>query len=209
MLMKQDLLKQIALKGYIVGYAANLNFATFDIVTKLPGRIAFLSIVVGILGLGWSEFMAKPISVAILIMGVASIYIERFTPDIDSYKSRGIRNTEQLNQLKNLYTEVKGMEEDSDFNSIRKRYVEIESEFNTTSQPNQIAFSNWVAHFKLFCEKDVSWMDEQLHFGWWKDKIPQTAKVCLFILVIVIIIYYCIVIPTLNEFLKNILYIGK
>lgn len=207
--MKQDLLKKIAQKGYIVGYAANLNFATYDIVTKLPGRIAFLSIAVGILGLGWSEFMAKPISVAILIMGVASIYIERFALDIDGYVNRGVKNTDQLNKLKNIYTEVKGMEEDADFHSIEERYVEIESEFNASSQPNQIAFSNWFAHFKLFCEKDVSWMDEQLHFGWWKDKIPQTAKVCLLVLVIAITIYYCIAVPALNEFFRDVLYIGK
>ncbi len=207
--MKQDLLKKIAKKGYDIGYAANLNFATYDIVTKLPGRIAFLSIVAGILGLGWSEFMPKPISVVILIMGVASIYIERFTPDIDSYRNRGIKNTAQLNQLKNLYTEVKNLEDNSDFHSINERYVAIENEFNVGSEPNQIMFSNWYAHFKLFCEKDVSWMDEQLHFGWWKDKIPQTAKVWLLASGLAIIVYYCVAIPVLNEFFRDIFYIDK
>ena len=51
--MKEDLLLKIAQKGYAVGFAANLNFATYDIVKTLPGRIAFLSIVIGIFGLVW------------------------------------------------------------------------------------------------------------------------------------------------------------
>ena len=34
--MKEDLLKQIADKAYTISYAANLNFATYDIVTKAP-----------------------------------------------------------------------------------------------------------------------------------------------------------------------------
>ncbi len=207
--MKQDLLKKIAEKGYVIGYADNLNFSTYDIVTKLPKAFGLFSIVAGILGLGWSEFMPKPISVVILIMGVASIYIERFTPDIDSYRNRGIKNTEQLNRLKDLYAEVKDLEDNSDFHSINERYVAIENEFNTGSEPNQIMFSNWYAHFKLFCEKDVSWMDEQLHFGWWKDKIPQTAKVWLLASGLAIIVYYCVAIPVLNEFFRDIFYIDK
>ncbi len=207
--MKQDLLKKIAEKGYVIGYAANLNFSTYDIVTKLPKAFGLFSIVAGILGLGWPEFMPKPISVVILIMGVASIYIERFTPDIDSYRNRGIKNTEQLNRLKDLYAEVKDLEDNSDFHSINERYVAIENEFNTGSEPNQIMFSNWYAHFKLFCEKDVSWMDEQLHFGWWKDKFPQTAKACLLLFVIILIIYCCVEKPAFNEFFKDFFYINK
>lgn len=207
--MKQELLKKIAQKGYVIGYAANLNFATFDIVTKLPERIAFLSIVAGILGLVWSEFSAKPISVAILIMGVACIYIKRFALDINNYKDRGVMNTDQLNELRNLYLEVKAMDEEADFRSIEERYVVIEKNFNKNSEPNQIALSNWLAHFKLFCEKDVSWMNEQLNFGLWKDKIPQTAKACLLVALLFIAIYFCVKVPVLNEFFRNILFIGN
>ena len=58
--MKKDLLTKIAQKAYDISYAANLNFATYDIVNKLPEWIAFLSIIAGILGLGWSNFTANP-----------------------------------------------------------------------------------------------------------------------------------------------------
>ena len=87
--MKKDLLKKIAAKGYTISYAANLNFATYDIVKKTLGRIAFLTIVAGILGLGWAELTARWVSVAVLFFGVANIYIRKFTTDIDVSKSKG------------------------------------------------------------------------------------------------------------------------
>jgi len=207
--MKNDLLLKIAEKGYIVGYGACLNFATFDIVKKCPGRLAFLSIVVGILGLAWPGFAGTFVSIIVLILGIVSIYIERFTYDIDSYGKRGVTNTNQLNYLKNLYYEVKAMEENADFSDIEAKYVAIEQEFNYGSQPNQILFSNWLAHFKFFCEKDVSWMDEQLHFGCWKDKIPKTAHICIYIFILIVIVYYCVKVPVLNEFFSNILIIDN
>lgn len=206
--MKNDLLLKIAQKGYAVGYGANLNFATYDIVTKLPGRIAFLSIVAGILGLGWPEYAAKSISVMILIMGISSIYIERFASAITSYSDRGKKNTEQLNELKNLYLQVKSMDEGANFQPMEELYSNIEKAFNDSSEPNQIALSNWLAHYKLFGEKNVSWMDEQLHFKFWRDKIPQTAKVCIYMFILVILAYYCVHVPVLNKFFSGFLYIN-
>ena len=207
--MKEDLLKQIADKAYSISYAANLNFATYDIVTKAPGRIAFLTIVAGILGLGWPELTARWLSVVILIFGVANVYIRKFTSDISSYKKRGIKNTEQWNKLRGLYTKVKSMDEDADFSKEVNELSALEQEFNDGAEPDQIVFSNWFAHFKLFCEKDVSWMDEQLHFGLWRDKIPQTAKVCMIVLAIAVVVYYCVACPNLNAFFRDLLCIDK
>lgn len=206
--MKNDLLLKIAQKGYIIGYGANLNFATYDIIKKFPRMIAFLSIVTGILGLVCPAFADVIVSVVILILGIVSVYIEGFTADIDSYGNRGVANTDQENLLKNLYYKVKGMDDDDDFFDIESSYDAIELEFNATSQPNQILFSNWLAHFKLFCEKDVSWMDEQLHFGWWKDKIPKTAHVCIYMFALIVVVYYSVKVPVLNEFFREILYIN-
>ena len=202
--MKEELLKKIAQKGYTIGFAANLNFATYDMVSVLPGRIAFLSIVVSILGLICAFFSGKFVSVVFLILSIASIYIERFTQNIDSYAERGKANTAQLNKLKNLYIRVKGMEENSDFSDIERQYAEIEEAFNEGSEPKQIVFANWYAHYKLFCEKDVSWMDEQLNFGWWKDKTPQSAKPFMALILMAVIVYYCYKVPMLNSFFKTI-----
>jgi len=207
MIMKQDLLKKIAQSGYVVAFAANLNFATYDIVTKVPKWIAFLSIVASIIGLGWTEFTAKSVSILFLVFSIASIYIECFADNIDSYKIRGKKNTDQLNQLKNLYFEVKGMKENDDLANQETKYVTIETEFNKSSEPKQVIFANWYAHYKLFGEKDFSWMDEQIHFEWWKDKFPQSAKVCLLALLLLIITYYCYAVPALNVFLRKIFFL--
>ena len=197
--MKKDLLKKIAAKGYTISYAANLNFATYDIVKKTPGRIAFLTIVAGILGLGWAELTARWVSVAVLIFGVANI---------DSYKKRGVSNTDQWNKLNNLYLRVKVMDENADFSQVLTEYEAIDKEFNDGSEPDQIIFSNWYAHFKLFCEKDVSWMDEQLHFGLWRDKIPETAKVFIYLAILAVVVYYCVAVPELRDFFKSILFVS-
>ena len=205
--MKKDLLKKIAAKGYTISYAANLNFATYDIVKKTPGRIAFLTIVAGILGLGWPELRSVWVSVDVLIFGIANIYIRKFTTDVDSYKKRGVTNTDQGNRLNNLYLRVKVMDENADFSQVLAEYEAIEKEFNDGSEPDQIIFSNWYAHFKFFCEKDVSWMDEQLHFGLWRDKIPETAKVFIYLAILAVVVYYCVAVPELNAFFCKILYI--
>ena len=207
--MKKDLLSKIARKGYDIAYGANLNLATYDIVKKFPCIIAFLSIVSGILGLKISIFAHEYVSVIMLILGIACIYVERFTFDIDSYAERGVINTNQLNQLKNLYYKVKGMDDGADFSEIEMKFIEIEQEFNKESNPNQILFSNWFAHFKLFCEKDITWMDEQLHFKLWKDKLPQTMKAAMLVFVFIIIVYYCVKVPFLNDFFCRILFIGE
>ena len=175
---------------------------------KTPGRIAFLTIVAGILGLGWAELTARWVSVAVLIFGVANIYIRKFTTDIDSYKKRGVSNTDQWNKLNNLYLRVKVMDENADFSQVLTEYEAIEKEFNDGSEPDQIIFSNWYAHFKLFCEKDVSWMDEQLHFGLWRDKIPETAKVFIYLAILAVVVYYCVAVPELRDFFKSILFVS-
>jgi len=197
---KKDLLLSIAKVGYKIAYAANLNFSTYDMVKKIPICISLFTILVGILGIGWPQFLSKCVSAMVLIVGIISIYIEKFTTDIDSYKDRGITNTDYVNQLRSLYLQVKNMDEGADFDAIEKKYMAIEQEFNNTSEANQILLAGWSAHFKLFYEKDVSWMDEQLNFHWWKDKTPQTGKVVL-IIAIIIVICYCIKVPCLNAFL--------
>lgn len=186
---KETMLKKIAQKGYDVSYAANLNFATYDIVAKFPSVVSFLSIAIGILGLVVTAFQLTGVSVAILIIGILSLYVENFSGNKDEYAKRGNDNTALLYRLKNLYFQVRDCNKDEDsFEEEEKEYEAIEKEFNATSSAKQILFANWFAHYKLFVEKDYSWMDEQLHFGWWRDKIPGTAKLVLFGIVLVLII---------------------
>ena len=141
MMKKEILLKMIAQKGYIICYAANLNFATYDIIRIIPRLISFISIVVGILGLVVESFRTTISSVLILIFGIIGLLVEKFGSNVDSYSDRGIKNTDLLNQLKNLYYRVKDSnEEEQDFSYIENEYRRIEIEFNSTSNPNQIIF---------------------------------------------------------------------
>ena len=183
------MLKKIAQKGYDVSYAANINFATYDIVTNVPGIVSFLSITIGILGLVFDSFRVVGVSVCILLLGILSLYIEKFSSNIEEYNKLGQINTGLLYKLKNLYYKVKDLEKEQDFIKEERIYEEIENEFNNISNSKQILFANWFAHYKMFVEKDYRWMDEQLHFGWWKDKIPGTAKVVILILFTIGIIF--------------------
>ena len=98
--------------------------------------------------------------------------------------------------------------EDDDMEKYMNDLQAIEQEFNDSTQPKQIVLvSDWFAHFKLFCQKDTRWMDEQLHFSFWRDKIPQSAKGCMMVLLLIIAVYYCYAVPVLNAFFCEILYI--
>ena len=147
---KESLLKQIAEKGYVVSFAANLNFATYDIVTVLPPKVTFISLAISIIGLVWPEISTYWISVPILLMSIACIYTERYSKSINGYGDRGRENTHQWNELKELYFRVKSSEEDSDFSEEFKQLKNISDEFNKTSEYDQIFFANWFAHYKLF-----------------------------------------------------------
>lgn len=208
--MKKDLLKQIAEKGYAVSYAACLNNSTYDIIRSVPAIVTCLSLFVGILGLVCSAFTAKWISVCVLLLSILSLYAEKFTDNIEGYGERGKTHTDQHNRLKNLYVKVKHAPENDKMEKYVNEYQAIEKEFNESSQPKQIVLlSDWFAHFKLFCQKDTRWMDEQLHFKWWKNKMPETAKAILIVAIIVTIVYYCIAVPQLNAFFCKLLFIEK
>jgi len=199
---KESLLNLIARKGYDVFYAANLNFATYDIVTKLPSIISFMTIAIGILGLVFDSFRVIGVSVSILILGILRLYVEKFSTNIDDYCQRGVSNTEMLNQLKDLYVKVKDSTQDS-FGDEEQSFMSIEKSFNDTSNPKQILFANWFAHYKMFIEKDHSWMDEQIHFRFWRDKIPGSLKLLLFIsliiCVILLVVNWCSIIDTITN----------
>ena len=74
---QQDLLKRIAERGFEVGYAANLNFATHDIADKVPVVISFVSMAVGILALVAPVFQLTGVAVCLTLLGILTLYIEK------------------------------------------------------------------------------------------------------------------------------------
>jgi TRAP-type C4-dicarboxylate transport system permease large subunit len=202
--MKKDtLLKLLAEKGYVISYAANLNFATYDIVTGLPPKTTYISLAISIIGLSYQKLNINWITIPMLLLSIACLYLDKYKERIQEYKARGIKNTDQWNTLKRLYYTVKDSDENADFSEIEATFQSIENEFNNSAEADQIFCANWFAHYKLFYEKDYAWMNDQLHFSFWKDKIPKSLKALLITVLLIAAILFCIHCPVVSNFFRN------
>lgn len=157
--------------------------------TKFPEYVSIISFVIGILGLVWAYFTTLYMSVTLLIFSFIGIVISKFDGNPSKYSEEGKKETELFNQLKTLYMEVKGLEENEDTTEYSNTLARIENDFYESTISNQIWFSNWYAHYKFFCEMNIAWIDEELHFKWWKDKVPGTLKALIVLCFIFLIIY--------------------
>lgn len=173
---KEDLLQQIADAAYNVGFGAKKHFATYDMVEKAPGIIAFGSMGVGIFGLVIDILSTKFLSATFLVLGVAGFYIERYNADKDSYAEKGTILTKLYNELKTLHYKVKASDaedlsgEEEELKTILDRYYE-------NCLQKQILFSDWYAHYKFFWQHQIDWIDEQKHFKFWRDKVPLSLAI--------------------------------
>lgn len=171
---KDGLLKSIAEMGYNVGFGAKKHFATFDIVSKVPGWITFASLAVGILGLAIEQLAAKIPSAFLTIVGVIGLYVTAYDAKKEEFEQVGIRLTLLFNELRDLYRSVQGGK-DLDISAeilkdIEKRYYEV-------SISKQIFLSDWYAHYKFFWQMQIDWIDEQMQFSTVRDKIPLSLYV--------------------------------
>jgi len=173
---KEDLLKQIADAAYNIGFGAKKHFATYDVVEKAPGVIAFSSMGVGIFGLIIDILSAKFLSAAFLVIGIAGFYIERYNPDKDNYAEKGTILTKLYNELKSLYYKVK-VSGSEDLNSYEEELKTILDRYYENCLHKQILLSDWYAHYKFFWQHQIDWIDEQKHFKFWRDKIPLSLTI--------------------------------
>lgn len=177
------MLKQIAEAGYNVGFGAKKHFATYDIVEKAPGLIAFSSMAVGIFGLVIDILSAKLLSAGFLVLGVAGLYIERYNADKNNYAEKGTEITRLFNDIKSLYYKAKSYDEknlekyEKELNIILDRYYKI-------SISKHILFSDWYTHYKFFWQHQIEWIEEQKKFKFWRDKIPLSLLLTLIFLVL-------------------------
>jgi hypothetical protein len=169
---KAELLKYIAEMGYNVGFGAKKNFATYDLIEKMPGWIGFISTAVGILGLVIDALSTKLVSAIFVIIGICGLYISFYDKDKNSYENTGKELTKLFNELKSLYFDVKCLPDNSNLSTYRVRLKDIEDRYFPLCISKQILFSNWYAHYKFFWEHQISWVDEQLKFRFIRDKIP-------------------------------------
>jgi hypothetical protein len=188
---KEDLLKSIATYGYNVGFGAKKNFASHDIVVKLPSWIGFTTLAIGIIQLGYSTFSEnKELSTSLILISVISLYISVYNSDTEKFDKEGVRLTKIFNKLKDMYYTVKSSSK-NDFIQEKLELDEIMEDFYSNTISKQVFLSSWFAHFKFFYEMQIEWIHEQLNFKFIKDKLPNSLKILFIIILITSIIFIC------------------
>ncbi|MCG8905603.1 SLATT domain-containing protein [Pseudomonas sp. DP-17] len=180
-------MRLIAEKAYDVGYSAKLHFSTYDIVEKSPGWIGLISTVVGILSLIIAWLAEKQMSAAITILGVSGLYIAFYADKKDEYFKVGQKLTGLFNRLKKLSAECSSLSEITA--DHLKELEDVESEFNSICMSKHIFGASWLAHKKFFWEQQVSWIDEQVHFEFFKDKVPFSVYVIVVSLALALVVW--------------------
>jgi hypothetical protein len=200
---KEAILKSLANNGYNVGFGAKKNFASYDIVIKLPSWIGFITLGLGRIQLGYTVVgNCKWLSTVLILVSVASLYINVFNSTADSFEKEGIQLTQLFNRLRNLYLKVKSSGK-NDFTEEANEMNSIMDEFYSNVITKQVFLSQWFAHFKFFYEMQIDWIDEQIKFKFFKDKVPNSLKFILLILILLISIY------AYYEYIGNIQRISK
>ena len=182
---KDDLLKHIAQTAYNVGFGAKKNFATYDIVAKMPGMISFTSLAFGVYALVFEALNAKFFSATFIILGVVGMYIAFYDGKKAEYANTGVELTKLFNKLKILFERVKA--EQGALDLYVTELEQLENDYNNMSMHHQIMFSNWYAHYKFFWEHQIDWVDEQLKFRLLRDKTPLSF-ICSVLLITLIAI---------------------
>ncbi|WP_257128675.1 SLATT domain-containing protein [Priestia megaterium] len=183
---KDELLKELAINGYNVGFGAKKNFATYDIISKVPGIIGLVGLLIGVGQLAYPDSPFNTgISTVLVMASIVALTINPYTENKEKYNERGIKMTQFFNQLRQLYLNVKS----SSATEFEIEVLEMEAimdQFYEISMSNQIFGSDWYAHYKFFKQHQIDWIDEQKNFRFWKDKVPTSFL--WFIIVIIIAI---------------------
>ena len=185
---KAGLIKSIAEMGYNVGFGAKKHFATFDIVQKAPGWVAFVSLAVGVYALVWEPLSSKFVGASIVVLGIVGLYVSLYDPEKHSYEETGKKLTQLFNRLRDLIRNVQAAEAGDDLSVYRADLAQIESEYYQTSNSKQILFSDWYAHYKFFWQFQIDWIDEQKKFTLIRDKLPLSLMVFLILALLIGII---------------------
>lgn len=180
------MLKVIARHGYNVGFGAKKNFATYDIICKASGWISFISLAIGVFALFVPQLATNVISAILIIFGVATMYIQFYDAEKNSYEKSGIEQTKIFNRLEVIYRNVK-TDESYNYTTTQVLLNNIMDEFYGTVISKQIFGSNWYAHYKFFCEFEKRWVEDELNLTL-KDKVPLSFYFLSFVMIVFIAI---------------------
>ena len=182
--MKKDLLlRQLAELGYNVGFGAKKHFATYDIVTKVPGAIGLLSIAVGVFALFVETLSGKYVSATFIVLGFSTLMINFYDDKKDVYERAGKNLTQLFNDLRTLYDAVKSSDQE-DLSTEIEQLKAIEDKYYSECITKHIFLCDWYAHYKFFWQHQISWIDDELHFTFWRDKLPLSFVLCCSVLIV-------------------------
>jgi hypothetical protein len=182
---KKFFLKEIAQSAYNIGFGAKKHFATYDVIEKSNGYINFISIALGILSLIYDVFSYKLVSAILLILGVAGMYISYYDSKKDEYNNAGKEMIKLFDRLKVMYGNVIS-DDNFSYSNYESDYHRIKDDFNKLAISKQIFLSDWYAHYKFFCQHQVDWINNELNLKFWKDKVPSSLKILIFISVLIV-----------------------
>jgi hypothetical protein len=183
---REGLLRSIAETAYNVGFGAKKNFATHDIVQKVPGLISFVSIVVGVYALIYEPLNSKWIAATLVVLGIVGLYITQYDNRKEAYSREGERLTALFYRLRDLYREVEAKVDGDDLTTQRAGLDAIQQDFFSAGETNQILLSDWYAHYKFFWQHQIEWIDQQKHFRFWRDKVPLSFTLTMGALLLVL-----------------------
>ncbi|WPO78202.1 SLATT domain-containing protein [Flavobacterium sp. KACC 22761] len=185
---QNDFLNTLAQKGYDIGFGAKKNFSSYDIINKLPSWVGFISLAIGIVQIAYENIaFNKELSILLIFVGIAIVYIDVFKDKADDYNNEGIRLTRIFNATRDLYYLAKG---DNNFvyQNYDVRYQALLNDFYSNTLSKQVFMSQWFAHYKFFYEMQVGWIEEELKLKFFKDKVPNSLKTLILIIFIIILI---------------------
>ncbi|MFJ8072261.1 SLATT domain-containing protein [Peribacillus sp. NPDC096447] len=184
---KGAFLKELANNGYNVGFGAKKNFATYDIISKVPGAISLIGLLIGVGQLSYPDSPFNTgISTVLVMASIVGMTINPFNQEKEKYNQRGVEITQMFNQLRQLYYKVRNSSEPEFEDEVQEMDV-IMNQYYAISMSNQIFGSDWYAHYKFFSQMQIEWIDEQKRFKFWKDKIPKSL--IFFIIMALIIVF--------------------
>ena len=187
--MKRDLLlNEIAQTGYNVGYAAKKHLATFDVVEKAPGWITLIPMAIGVFALVIPTLEHHYVAGSVLVVGVASLYFNSYQDNRGEYEAAGVRLTSLFTELRALYYEVQSRSQTDSVDDLELKYRVVRDESQQIGISKQIFLSDWYAHYKFFWQAQIGWLDEQLHFSIWRDKVPLTATISIVAVVLTAVV---------------------
>jgi hypothetical protein len=184
LMKKEYLLREIAEAGYNTLYAAKKHFSTYDIVEKAPGWLRLATLGVGILTLALPNLRHQVVGVAVVLVGIASIYFGPFIDQRAKYAETGAKLINQFNRLRWLYNEVRSQSSDNPMEPWIEQYKTIAAETEQTWMHKHIFLSDWYAHYKIFWQSQIKWLDDELSFKLLRDKVPLSLTIAAIMLLL-------------------------